>query len=103
LGRKHTEASKKKMSASHQNRVISLKTRQKISNTQTGKKYGLETRLKHSGENSGMSKLNNEKVRFIRSKVRSNKDISQLADEYNVSHQTVKYAYLGKSWKHLDM
>lgn len=54
-----------------------------------------------SGENNGLAKLTEEKVRYIRA-MRGKRNYSELAREFGVSHIAVRLASLRKTWRHVD-
>lgn len=56
----------------------------------------------NSGENNGMAKLNNQKVREIRSKFKQGITIRDLAEEYNVSRNTISAVVHYRSWKNVE-
>lgn len=65
--------------------------------------YSEEARLKiierHSGENSELAKLTNEKVLFIKRELASNKSLKSLAEKFGVSTTVISNIKRGKTWK----
>jgi hypothetical protein len=89
--------------------VLSKETREKMSIAQTGKVVSVETRNKLSesckgvnqGENCGMAKLTTKQVKAIKRKLTIGVTGIELANEYNVSRQTISFIKQGKRWSHL--
>lgn len=55
-----------------------------------------------TGSKNGMSKLNEEKVKEILTKVHNKSDIQNVANEYNVHYVTIWDIWKGRSWKHVE-
>lgn len=54
-----------------------------------------------AGEKQVMAKLNNEKVVAIRRRIGSGETLMALAVEYGVTHQVIKKAATGQTWRHI--
>lgn len=53
------------------------------------------------GESSGMAKLSNSDVRFIRENVKKYGDYSRLGRMFSVAHTTIRSVVNGKTWTHV--
>ena len=56
-----------------------------------------------SGSSHGMSKLTEDQVRYIKTKLLSQQSLSSLSREFGVSVQTIYAIHHGKTWKHVTL
>lgn len=92
-----SESHKNAMSKSRQNKYVGK------DNNFYGKTHLPENIQKFSGEKNGLAKLNDQKVREIMDKFDSGVFTKQLlADEYDVSRNTIHAIIVGKTWKHIS-
>lgn len=67
------------------------------------KKEGSLTRNRQKGSEIKSSKLTEEKVKFIKLKIKNGVKHRDIAIEYEVSLSTIKNISCGMSWKHINI
>jgi group I intron endonuclease len=95
-----SEETKNKISKKIKELWLNDDYKNRIIESNTGKVYSIESRLKKSGENSKLSKLSVKQVKEIFEKYSTgNYSHRSLGKEYGVSYRQIGYILSGESWK----
>lgn len=108
LGRKLSEETRAKMSASSvHGKFFTVEGRKRISEYMSNRVVSEETREKlriaNTGSNSPVSKLSEDQVYNIKSRIMSGEIQRIIAEEYDISIGVISAIANNRTWKHVDI
>jgi group I intron endonuclease len=93
MGRKHSEETKALIGSYHKNKVVDKATRRRLSISILA--------LNRKGELASMSKLTTNQVVDIKTRLKNNERVCDLARLFNVDSCTITDIKMQRTWKHV--